>query len=83
MKSQDSRLAKKYIRITPTVKEKLVNMVLQDKKTIKGVLKLSLTFLFKAAALIGINYSSAKGIWAEYKKTQMVQSPTKDFSNMS
>ncbi|CAD8125024.1 unnamed protein product [Paramecium sonneborni] len=54
----DPRLAqKKYLKVTQSIKDLFLKAVVSEKQTIKS-----------AANSIGINYSSAKAIWAEFRR---------------
>ncbi|KAM3132650.1 hypothetical protein pb186bvf_015195 [Paramecium bursaria] len=67
MKKIDAKLAqKKYMKITQSIKELFLRAVVNEKQTIKG-----------AAQRIGINYSSAKAIWAEFKQKKQPQKEQK------
>ncbi|CAD8191271.1 unnamed protein product [Paramecium octaurelia] len=63
MKKFDPRLAeKKYLKITQSIKDLFLKTVVCDKQSIKA-----------AANSIGINYSSAKAIWAEFRSKQKMK----------
>ncbi|CAD8198003.1 unnamed protein product [Paramecium pentaurelia] len=54
----DPRLAqKKYLKMTESIKDLFLKAVVSEKQSIKS-----------AANSIGINYSSAKAIWAEFRR---------------
>ncbi|CAD8170507.1 unnamed protein product [Paramecium octaurelia] len=54
----DPRLAqKKYLKMTESIKDLFLKAVVSEKQSIKA-----------AANSIGINYSSAKAIWAEFRR---------------
>ncbi|CAD8100741.1 unnamed protein product [Paramecium primaurelia] len=68
----DPRLAeKKYLKITQSIKDLFLKAVVKEKQTIKA-----------AAHSIGINYSSAKAIWAEFRsKNQKKKKKIKEDSD--
>ncbi|CAD8099410.1 unnamed protein product [Paramecium primaurelia] len=67
MKKFDPRLAeKKYLKITQSIKDLFLKAVVSEKQTIKA-----------AAHSIGINYSSAKAIWAEFRTKQKMKKSKK------
>ncbi|CAD8195584.1 unnamed protein product [Paramecium octaurelia] len=67
MKKFDPRLAeKKYLKITQSIKDLFLKAVVSEKQTIKA-----------AAHSIGINYSSAKAIWAEFRAKQKMKKSKK------
>ncbi|CAD8042853.1 unnamed protein product [Paramecium primaurelia] len=68
----DPRLAeKKYLKVTQSIKDLFLKAVVKEKQTIKA-----------AAHSIGINYSSAKAIWAEFRnKNQKKKKKNKEDSD--
>ncbi|CAD8114595.1 unnamed protein product [Paramecium primaurelia] len=71
MQKFDPRLAqKKYLKMTESIKDLFLKAVVSEKQSIKA-----------AANSIGINYSSAKAIWAEFRRKKQKKNNNKEESN--